>query len=135
LWAAVKRRVEEKCFPARTLSALPLWLKAPLPSEWRFTEAEAALDSSEDFSKNDWATVSALVNLARLDRARALRLLERLAQSGSMSAHVGIQMDAGPLLRSALDGGDEEQHLARSINSILVNNGRPDMLDGLNPGD
>ena len=127
LWDAVKERVIAGDLKPQTLSALPLWLKSPLFKEWRFAEAEAVF-TSDYLIRNGWSLVSAFVDLARLDRPRALRLLEKLAQSGSMSAHVGIQMDAVDLLRDSVRGDEDEQHLARSINSILVNNGQPDLL-------
>jgi hypothetical protein len=38
------------------------------------------------------------------------------------------------LLRESVGGSDNEKRLARTINSILMNNGRPNLLEGPEPG-
>lgn len=72
--------------------------------------------------------IEGLVELSAVDRKRALQLMERMATATQIDALVAIQLNAGPLLRDALQGDEDEQHLARRINSILVTNHRPDLL-------
>jgi hypothetical protein len=130
LWEAVEKRVDAGKMPQGALSSAPLWLKAPLPHEWRFALAERAASIPDHLERNDWALVPAFIDLAQYDREHALRLLERVARTGTPTALANIQMNAGPLLRESLEGSDNEKHLAQSINSVLVNNGRPNLLDG-----
>ncbi len=128
IWEAVEGRVKGDSLPVSVLSGLPYWLKAPLPVEWRFAKAEAYIAENDVMTRNDWALVPALIDLARSNMDRAMELLDKVAQGGSMTALAGIQMNAQPLLREADRGSQKSHDLARSINHILVTNHRPDML-------
>lgn len=133
LWEAVEKRVATGHLPMAVLSSLPLWLRAPLPAEWRFERAEALLSADTVNSKNDWVLVKAIVDLAKENRERALALMLRLAQSLSPGALTGIQMDGSDLIREGAHGNESERYCAEQINSIIMSNHRPNMLGNFEP--
>ena len=134
LWDAVESRVTEGKLPQSILASASLWLKAPLPFEWRFSLADRVANLTDESERNDWDLVPAFIDLAQYDREHALRLLERLARTVTMTALTNIQMNAAPLLLQSVEGSDNEKHLAQSINSILMNNGRPNLLESAGLG-
>lgn len=134
LWEKVRSLISEGRMSAQVLSALPAWAKAAaLSVEWRFGQIEDITVAADEVHFSDaWDLVQALVDLAATDRLRSVRILERLARTAHTGFLIPIQMYAGPLLRMAVNGDDDEAHLARAINSVLVTNHRPDLLAASN---
>ncbi|MGB7017289.1 MAG: hypothetical protein WBD69_15180 [Candidatus Cybelea sp.] len=131
LWVRVRERIAEGAYPVETLTAFPSWAKvSALPAAWRLDEIERVLDirDREHAFLGCDDLVEGLIDIASVERKRALRLLERLAKATQIDALVTLQLNAGPLLREAVRGDAEEAHLARRINSVLVTNNRPDLL-------
>ncbi len=131
LFKAVQELVAQGRLPATVLSAIPRWLQSPLPAAWRFERAEELLASADEAARDNWDLVCGLIDLSAVDRKRGLSLLERLAKTGAGGALTAIQQYAGPLLRDGARGDADERYFAHSINSVLVNNHRPDLLSDL----
>jgi len=130
LWEKARALISEGKVSKRILSALPAWAKTDaLPAQWRFAQIEEVIVGPDDVHfSDDWDLIEALVGLAASDRPRSLRMLERLSRTAHVGFLIPIQMYAEPLLRMAVTGDDDEAHLARAINSVLVTNHRPDLL-------
>jgi hypothetical protein len=130
LWDIVAQRVHDGRYPPSILSAVPSWAVIPtLPAEWRFSQVEGAIENAPSEVRNDWNLVRAVVDLAAIERPRALRLLdELLKRSDAFQAVMATRDTATDLLRAGLTGSPDERHLAQSINSAIVTNGLGNLL-------
>lgn len=129
LWEWVEKQVEDGRRSGDVLRALPEWLGSPLPSDWRFYKIEALATLPRSRPRDPWKVVKALVDLATENRRRSLTSLARLLEPPRMETLMAIQQFAGSMLVDAIGGDPEEQHLARQIDSILVTNHRPSLLE------
>ncbi|MGA8575146.1 MAG: hypothetical protein WB609_05570 [Candidatus Cybelea sp.] len=138
LWTRVRERIAGGTYPIEALTAFPSWAKvSTLPSGWRLDEIERVFDTRDrkNVVLNSEDLVEGLIEIAAVEHKRALRLMERLARATQIDALVALQLHAGPLLREAVRGDEEEAHLARRINSVLVSNHRPNLLADEDPVD
>ncbi len=129
LWKRVEELVEKGKRDAEVLSGLPHWINSPLPAEWRFARAEALSGASNLMRRDAWLIVKAVVGLGDIDRLRALKVLEVILTPVRMDVLTAVQQFAGALINAAVTGSTEEEHRARRINDLLVNNHRPSLLE------
>lgn len=129
LWKDVEDRVHDGKRPMDVLSGLPQWIASPLPASWRFEKAETLSGDSPMIRRDGWIIVKAAVDLGSSDRLRALKILERILHPPRMEVLTAIQQFARPLLVDGVSGTRDESHAARQIDSFLVNNHRPSLLN------